>query len=270
MVNPTIDGDDVEPLERIKFNAPAYYTTQHRLTTNTDYTAEAYTIPGVKSAISWGGEEVDRYGEVFVCLYGNDPENVPQSLLDYVKNVLDKKRLTPIIIRTVAPSIIKIFINIDLYTFKFYSMAEVRDQVQISVLDHFRSFAVGQTYQESDIINKLADISGLDYLNMTTRCEVYGQVDAGQLKKILPNHVDLTSLKIYESLTNTLVWSYGDSEITYYKNEALIEVNMPNGTAVTLRFNSLYNDVYPIRDQLIVLGTLNINMYESNNPSRLY
>ena len=67
----SVDGDDIESVESIKYLAPRVYSAQFRAVTANDYKAVIPSIyPNVQSVTSYGGEELDppEYGKVFISI----------------------------------------------------------------------------------------------------------------------------------------------------------------------------------------------------------
>lgn len=65
------NGDEIEPLDSIKYLAPRVYASQFRAVTANDYKALIpYIYPNVESVTSYGGEELDppEYGKVFISV----------------------------------------------------------------------------------------------------------------------------------------------------------------------------------------------------------
>jgi len=68
--DPATGGEERESLERVRFNAPKFYTAQNRTVTAEDYLSLILRQPNVGSAAVWGGEDNDppQYGRVFIAI----------------------------------------------------------------------------------------------------------------------------------------------------------------------------------------------------------
>jgi hypothetical protein len=68
--DPAAGGEERESIERVRFNAPKFYTAQNRTVTAEDYLALVLRQPNVGSAAVWGGEDNDppQYGRVFIAI----------------------------------------------------------------------------------------------------------------------------------------------------------------------------------------------------------
>ena len=68
---PSENGDDIEPIDSIKYLAPRVYASQYRAVTSNDYKGLIpYIYPNVDSVTAYGGEELDppEYGKVFISI----------------------------------------------------------------------------------------------------------------------------------------------------------------------------------------------------------
>ena len=67
---PAENGDEIEPVESVKYYAPRLYSSQYRAVTAADYEAILPTIyPNIESVSAYGGEDLNppQYGRVFIA-----------------------------------------------------------------------------------------------------------------------------------------------------------------------------------------------------------
>jgi len=67
---PAENGDEIEPIESVKYYAPRLYSSQYRAVTAADYEAILPTIyPNIESVSAYGGEDLNppQYGRVFIA-----------------------------------------------------------------------------------------------------------------------------------------------------------------------------------------------------------
>ena len=67
---PSENGDEIEPVESVKYYAPRLYSSQHRAVTASDYEAILPTLyPNIESVSAYGGEDLNppQYGRVFIA-----------------------------------------------------------------------------------------------------------------------------------------------------------------------------------------------------------
>ena len=176
-------GADKESIERIKHNAPLYYQTQNRSTTENDYTAILLKQFAYIQAISvWGGEENDPpyYGRVMIAIKPEGAsELTDQSQLDILE-YLDNVKVTGIIPQLVTPE----YSYIDIKSYVKYNAhlttkttSNIQALVDTAIDDHFVTnlYAFNATLKYSELITNIdnADASIFsNYVEMILRSEI--------------------------------------------------------------------------------------------------
>lgn len=97
-------GENIESIDKIKFNAPKYFGTQDRAVTAQDYAAIVRKVyPSVADIITFGGESADppEYGKVKIVI---KPSNA--SLLSSFTKQDIVRKLKPFVVASVTPEII--------------------------------------------------------------------------------------------------------------------------------------------------------------------
>tara|TARA_A100001201_G_scaffold95657_2_gene82820 strand:+ start:68 stop:1783 length:1716 start_codon:yes stop_codon:yes gene_type:complete len=92
-VQAAANGDEIEPIDSIKYLAPRVYSSQYRAVTANDYTALIpFLYPNVESVTAYGGEELDppQYGKVFVTVKPKNGEVISTVTKDAIKKDLKK------------------------------------------------------------------------------------------------------------------------------------------------------------------------------------
>jgi len=67
----SVNGDEIESIDTIKYLAPRVYASQYRAVTANDYTSLIpFLYPNIESVSAYGGEELDppQYGKVFITI----------------------------------------------------------------------------------------------------------------------------------------------------------------------------------------------------------
>ena len=103
-VTPASGGENIESIEKIKFNAPRYFGTQDRAVTSQDYAAIVRNVyPAVADIITFGGETADppEYGKVKIVI---KPSNA-SLLSSFTKQDIIRK-LKPYTVASVTAEII--------------------------------------------------------------------------------------------------------------------------------------------------------------------
>jgi len=254
-------GADAETIDSIKQNAPAVYTTQGRGVTADDYEFIVRALPGVSEATSWGGEEVGRYGEVFVCVSGVNPNEVPQSLINQVKAELSTKATIPMIVNVVPPVWVSVSLSVSVYVTYPYDVAATRSAVESAVIAFMNGLRIGQMLQASDLIAAATVVQGVDYVNLSATVSVDGLVSAGKARVRLINNYSENSLVLTRA--GVTLWAYQNGG--HSVRNGYLEVDLPavsNGT-VTLQMLSTKPDVYTYRDQKVRRGPLSVLAYRA-------
>jgi len=86
----SVNGDEIESIDTIKYLAPRVYASQYRAVTANDYTSLIpFLYPNIESVSAYGGEELDppQYGKVFITI---KPKN-GDTLSDVAKNTIESK-----------------------------------------------------------------------------------------------------------------------------------------------------------------------------------
>lgn len=254
-------GSDLESLESIKNNAPAYYTTQNRAVTAADYEAIARSIPGVTEAVAWGGETVGRYGEVFICVVGSG--GTPDSLISAVEFALAGKHVLPMIVNVVAPNHVALNLTIDAYTAYPYNLSSTRSLIDQAMISFFDSTTVGQIFEMSDFIGILRSQQGMSYVDVKVSITLVGNCTNGVSKFELPLNLDMNTLEVVDT-GGVIVWSPSDG---YTISGSIISVLTPgsiNGP-ITMNAYSLYPDIYLVPGQRMQRGNVQINMHKGGS-----
>ena len=135
-------GEDIETIDKIKFNAPKFFGTQNRAVTADDYASIVRNIyPSVSDIIVYGGEETEPpdYGTVKLVI---KPENtafisglVKKQILDELKQY-NVASVRPEIL---DPSILYIELNTSVY-YDRIKTAESRSQITNKVIEAIEDY----------------------------------------------------------------------------------------------------------------------------------
>ena len=92
-VEQAVNGDEIEPIDSVKYLAPRVYSSQYRAVTSNDYTALIpFLYPNVESVTAYGGEELDppQFGKVFITVKPKNGEFISDVTKDAIKRDLKK------------------------------------------------------------------------------------------------------------------------------------------------------------------------------------
>lgn len=92
-VQAAANGDEIEPIDSIKYLAPRVYSSQYRAVTANDYTSLIpFLYSNVESVTAYGGEELDppQYGKVFITVKPKNGEVISTVTKNEIKRDLKK------------------------------------------------------------------------------------------------------------------------------------------------------------------------------------
>ena len=138
------NGDNIEPINSVRYYAPRLYSSQHRAVTASDYEAIIPSVyPNIESVSAYGGEELDppQYGRVYVAA---KPKNG-----SFLSNFTKKEILASLKSYSVAgivPTFVDlkyIYVEVDSYIYYNPNFAGDPDNVKSSVVNSLTQFASG-------------------------------------------------------------------------------------------------------------------------------
>ena len=142
--NKAENGDDIEPVESVKYYAPRLYAAQHRAVTANDYEALLPSIyPNIESVSSYGGEELNppQFGRVFIAAKPKNgsflSELTKKNLLNSLKNYS---------IAGIVPSFVDLkflYVEIDSYIYYNSNFVGDVDNLKSNVIKSLTTFATG-------------------------------------------------------------------------------------------------------------------------------
>lgn len=144
-LEPSQNGDSIEPLESVKYYAPRLYASQYRAVTANDYEAILPSIfPNIESVSAYGGEELDppQFGRVYIAA---KPKN--GSFLSNLtkKNLLNE--LKSYSIAGIVPTFIDLkflFVEIDSYIYYNSNFVGDIDNLKTNVIKALSTFGSGK------------------------------------------------------------------------------------------------------------------------------
>lgn len=136
------NGDEIEPVDSIKYYSPKIYASQYRAVTANDYKALLPSIyPNVDSVNAYGGDELDppQYGKVFISVKPRNgtflSEITKQDILRSIKKYS---------IAGILPEIVDLsFLYVELDSSVYYNVNFTRsaDSVKTKVVDTLTQYA---------------------------------------------------------------------------------------------------------------------------------
>jgi predicted phage baseplate assembly protein len=166
---PAVGGDDPEPRDAARDNAPLTVLTMDRVVSLRDYEDFARAYPGIGKALatwSWDGE---RRG-VFVTVAGPEGAPVDDTVLDLLAGSIREKGdpYTSLRVESFrkAPFATSFHLRID----PVYEKAKVQKAVVDALREAFgfRARAFGQSVAQSDVIATIARVAGVVAVDLDT------------------------------------------------------------------------------------------------------
>jgi hypothetical protein len=113
-------GDEIEPIDSIKYFSPKVYASQYRAVTSNDYKSLIpYIYPNVESVNSYGGDELDppEYGKVFISIKPRNGTFLSEITKQTILNTIKKYSIAGI-----RPEIVDLsYLYIELDTSVYYN-----------------------------------------------------------------------------------------------------------------------------------------------------
>ena len=138
------NGDEIEPVESVKYYAPRLYAAQHRAVTANDYEAIIPSIyPNIESVSAYGGEDLDppQFGRVFIAA---KPKNG-----SFLSELTKKQLLTSLknySIAGIVPSFVDLkflYVEIDSYIYYNSNFVGDPDNLKTDVITSLSQYASG-------------------------------------------------------------------------------------------------------------------------------
>jgi hypothetical protein len=136
------NGDDIEPIDSIKYFAPKVYASQYRAVTANDYKSLIpYIYPNVESVNSYGGDELDppEYGKVFISIKPRNGTFLSQITKQNILNTIKKYSIAGI-----KPEIVDLsYLYVELDTSVYYNVNRLSNPeiVKTKVVDTLTAYS---------------------------------------------------------------------------------------------------------------------------------
>jgi hypothetical protein len=179
-VSASAGGAYKESIEKIKYTAPKYYTTQNRAVTTSDYEVLlSKDHPNIQAASVWGGEEnvPVQYGKVFISL-------VPKA--GYVITDIEKRRIIKELLEnrnvvTITPEIVDPdYLYLKLYVIMHYDETKTildENALKNKIKTEIETYSVSElekfnaTFRQSRL-QKMLDIADNSFLSSDMKIEL--------------------------------------------------------------------------------------------------
>lgn len=253
LVSQSSGGEDIESIDKIKFNASKTFGTQNRAVTSEDYKAIVRNIyPAIADITAFGGEEDDppEYGVVKLVI---KPKNTP-FLTSYTKKQIEaqlkKYCVAGIQPRIVDPSIL----YVELTSSIFYDTNKTTyksDKIKNLVLQNIENYLSVSDTEKFNGKFRFSKISGVideadksiksNLTKITLRKDFYPALNSkfyyeicfknGFLKDCEENVVSSTGFKVREYPLDTVYFEDREGKIVLYKLDSI------SGEKIVLKYD---------------------------------
>ena len=173
---PSENGDEIEPVESVKYYAPRLYSSQYRAVTASDYEAILPTLyPNIESVSAYGGEDLTppQYGRVFIA---TKPRN-GSFLSDFTKKQL-LQSLKSYSVAGIVPEFIDLkylYVEIDSYIYYNANFVGDPNNLKSDVISAVTSYAKGSEmnqfggrFKYSKVCSLIDSVNTANTSNITT------------------------------------------------------------------------------------------------------
>lgn len=115
---PSLNGDDIQSTESVRYYAPRLYASQYRAITPNDYEAILPSVhPNIESVSAYGGEDLSppQYGKVFLAIKPKNSDYLSQYTKDSIRQILKKYSVSGISIEFVDINVVYVELDSTVY-----------------------------------------------------------------------------------------------------------------------------------------------------------
>lgn len=276
---PSNGGAGIEPISKIKFNAPKYFATQDRAVTASDYASIVRNLyPAISDIITFGGEEDDppEYGKVKIVVKPSNASYLSSSTKKDITSKLKKYMVASVIPEIIDPSILYVEITSDI----FYSLTKTTqrpEQIRSKVVSAIESYLsqsevekFNGKFRYSKFVSVIdnSDISiSSNTTSITLRKDFFPQINSSSYYELCFQNifdrdcdgttVSSTGFKVTEFPTYTVFFEDRDGIIILYRLDSLTGEKITlNDSLGTVNYEKGEIKLYNLT---IIKGTLNDN-----------
>lgn len=201
-----VGGADAESVDSIRRVAPGVYSTQNRAVTAGDYEYRALAIPGVTEASAWGGELINRYGEVYVCISTNQSEGDLGSLVELVTASIEPIKTLGMQLRVIGAENLFVDLNVVGTVKRQANEFGLQSVILARIQEYFNSLSIGSSFEFSDLMAYVQQVTQLENFMLTHRVRATGVINFGEFTANRTRNANYAAATIRDA-NGTLVWS---------------------------------------------------------------
>jgi hypothetical protein len=258
-ISSAIGGADVESTQSIRVNAPAYYGTQGRAVSASDYTAIVKSIPGIKDAQAVGGETLNQYGTVFISVYGSSPYEITGDLQTQVLNILATKGMLGLIFIVNTPQVVEVqqVVSIGVSKAVFGDASVAVNNATAAINAYFSNLLIGANLYESAESAQVEDLNGIIFTNIATTVDTFAGSSAGIVSIPVCVNADITSV-VLTNAVGTVLFT-GDATSKMKAGVFIFDAGAIPDQKLTLSYSTTGPDVKVTGQQIVYLTNLTVN-----------
>jgi len=170
-----VGASNGESIDEVKRNAPSIYRTQSRCVTRQDFEDIALTIPGVDKVSVIDNSMMDEIGifGVKVCVIPKDQKYPTESFKNYIKNILEEKKIVSTQVDVIDPTFIPYDVNINININPNLSSSIVSNKIR-EVVNNYLSYKnrdFGEEVSVQELYKLISNVQGVNIINDLTVTE---------------------------------------------------------------------------------------------------
>lgn len=245
-------GEEIESIQKIKYNAPKYFGTQDRAVTASDYASIVRNIyPAVADIIVYGGEDADppEYGKVKISVKPTNAAKLSSFTKKEIISNLKQYMVASVTPEIIDPSIIYIELTSNIYYNKS-ATTQSSEQIKSKVINGLENYIIQENVEKfngkfrySKIVGVIDDADRSINSNQTTimiRKDFYPSLNSTFYYELcFQNQFDLSCDKTTLSSTGFVVTEFPTT--TVYLEDR-------NNKIVLYRLDSLTGEKIVLKD----------------------
>jgi len=137
------NGDNIQPIESIRYYSPRLYASQYRAVTSSDYEALIPSIyPNIESITAYGGEEMSppQYGKVFIAAKPKNSDYLSEFTKDSIIQSLKKYTIAGIKVEFVDINVL--YVELDSTIYYNPSLTNSFETLRTKVINSLNTYSI--------------------------------------------------------------------------------------------------------------------------------
>lgn len=261
-----VGGTDVEATDSIRVNAPAFYSTQGRLVTASDYEAYLRKTVALKDVIVIGGQDINRYGEVHIVVFPESPAFQPpdylvdQDYLDSIKEAVKDLNIITVTVFVKAPIPVEVSVigTIGASTKVYNEFATPTNLAAEQATDFFDTLRIGQSVYMSEFTAPITSLNGIDFVDASFSIKSIAISQSGLITIPMIQNFDVSDV-ILTRENNIVVFEGDGTQYVKETNFVFTEDDLINNDEqCILSYKGVGNNLLLSPDQVAILEQLQL------------